>query len=200
MGNLASSMNRLSDDIVTTYNDRMAFMGSLKHNVDDTLKQFHNNRSRMSKDLNSSLSGFVRNLSDSTDKFLKDFRNTYGQMAKEQKDFLNENRNQRSNDVSKMMKMFQNEHQKMGKTLRNDLKSFSRELSSTVRSLRNEMSDDISGASKAWKNMESAMAIKRPGTEAKTIPKVEAEATKPILKKSKPKEQIIGARKKSKWK
>ena len=59
MGNLASSMNRLSDDIVTTYNERMAFMCSLKHNVDGTLKQFHNNRSRMSKDLNNSLSGFA---------------------------------------------------------------------------------------------------------------------------------------------
>ena len=198
MGNLANSMNCLVDDIMATRDNRMAFISDMKHDTGEMLHQFHNDHCKMSNDLNNSLSRFCKHLSDSTDKFLKDFRKTYVQMTKEQKDFLNENRNQRSNDVSKMMKMFQDEHQKMGETLRNDLNSFSRELSSTVGSMRKEMSDDISGASRAWKNMASAMAIKRTGTKAKTIPKVEV--TKPVVEKPKPKEQIIGTRKKSKWK
>ena len=132
MGNLANSMNCLVDDIMATRDNRIAFIGDMKHDTGEMLHQFHNDHYKVSKDLNNSLSRFCKHLSDSTDKFLEDFRKTYGQMAKEQKDFLNENRNQRSNDVSKMMKMFQNEHQRMGKTLRNDLKSFSRGLSSTV--------------------------------------------------------------------
>lgn len=208
LGNLANAMGILAGDIVSTYDDRMTFVGDLKQNTGELLNRFHVDHSKMSEDLNGSLSRFVKNLSDSTGSFLKDFRKSYEQMARDQRGFLNEDRNKISTDVSKMLKKFHSEHQKMGKGLRNDLKSFSRELneavgelSKKVKFMRKEMRDDIAGASQAWRKMSSAMAMKKTVVKPKARPRVETEAPKvketpPKPTFEKPKESIMGVSKK----
>ena len=134
-------------------------------------------------------------------------------MAKEQKEFLSKNRKQRLTDVDMMTRMFRKEHQKMGKELKNNLNNFTHNLHNfahdlhiTVEDMRKEMSDDISGASMAWKKMSSAMAAKGKGmysnTGLKSKPKVEAaveeESPNPFSKKQEPPIQRIKEKFKSK--
>lgn len=184
-------MNRLSGDIGTTRNERVDFVDSLRHNVNGMLTQFHNDHSMMSKglntkakDLNSSLSEFIRNLSDSTSRSLKDFHERHKQMAKEQNEFLGENRKQRQADIDRMISMFRKERQEMrkglqemAKELRGNLNNFAQDLKNTVADMRKELSEDYYGASMAWKKMSSAKSSRRKrmnsNVESKSGTKVE---------------------------
>lgn len=138
---IAIDMQKLCEDIATSYDLRVKAVGTLVHDVHRTLKNFTAERKKMADEQARRLANFVKDLTKNVDKLIKDFQKKHKEMSEEQaralKDFLAE----LSKNVGKMIKDFQKEHTATADDLRKSLDKYKNDIETYVKNKLKEFSE-----------------------------------------------------------
>jgi Sec-independent protein translocase protein TatA len=158
---IAQDMKSLGEDIVTSYDTRIAAVGNIIAETGDLLKRFNKEHKGMSVELK-------RDLAQGEDERLKAFKALLSDIQKRQKE--------REAEVGKMLKTFQKEHKEMADALEKmlaaseneRLKEFKpmlagirkriKEIGTEVANYLAEVKDDMTKAGEAWQKMAEQMA------------------------------------------
>ena len=202
---IAQDMKRLGEDIVTSYDTRIAAVGNIIVETGDLLKRFDKEHKGMSVELK-------RDLAQGEDERLKAFKALLSDIQKRQKE--------RETEVEKMLKTFQKEHKEMADALEKmlaaseneRLKEFKpmlagiqkriKEIGTEVANYLAEVKDDMTKAGEAWQKMAGQMERVRHGVaikieKGKPIGVAAGAEVKTAAEVAKPKKGKRGRRKKS---
>ncbi|MDD5496931.1 MAG: hypothetical protein PHP36_00660 [Atribacterota bacterium] len=150
---MAEEMKKITEDISTSYEERVDRISQLKKETEETLKS--------SQDL------------------LKTFQDSHQKMSWELRENLAKNKEDRSAEVHKllgeaqrMMDDFKTSHQKMSEKLNEDLVNYNQGIKSEVSSMltdfhkvQEEIKADLKEMSTSWRKLASSLQEKRSGAK-----------------------------------
>ena len=194
---IASQVKSLTEDIEAAYGTRVAAVSDIVTETRHTLGNFHREHQKMAGDLKRSLTANssgrvseVRQLRAQNSAQLKEMAknllsflssaNSWRKyevvkLMKEIRGFIREvekGNGDRADKVKNLLENFAKEHQETAVSLRRQLSSFRRHLSSVVADVRAVNSGDHRQARTHWQNLAKVMAAKRAG---KSIPSAKAD-------------------------
>lgn len=203
--NIANQVKSLTEDIEASYGGRIAAVSDIVKETRQTLGNFNQEHKKMAGDLNKSLAANssgrvseVRKLRAENTKQLKEMakdllnflasgkserKEEVGELLKEIRGFIRgmeKESIERADKVKDLLKSFAQEHQERAVSLRRELSSFQRHLSSVVEDIRAANSSDHRQARTHWQNLAKVMAAKRVG---KSIPALRAQLGVPAAVK-----------------
>ncbi len=203
--NIANQVKSLTEDIEASYGTRVAAVSDIVRETRQALGNFNREHEKMAGDLRRSLAANssgrvseVRKLRAENAEQLKEMakdllsflasgksqrKEEVGELLKEIRGFIRgveEESIERADKVKDLLKSFAQEHQEKTASLKRELSSFQRHLSSVVEDMRAANSSDHSQARTHWQNLAKVMAAKRAG---KSIPAPRAEMGVPTAVK-----------------
>lgn len=145
---LASDMEKMSEDIVSSYDMRVKAVGMLVNNVHKILKDFTVERKSMAaeqarnlRDFLNGLSRHVEDLRKKADAFLKEVRKNNKEMSEAQAEELKIFIADLNTNVSNMLKSYQKDRRTAGDALRANLKKSKKDLENYAKNKLKEFSD-----------------------------------------------------------
>jgi len=203
--NIANQVKSLTEDIEASYGERIAAVSDVVKETHHTLGSFHRAHQKMAGELKRTLvansSGRVsevRKLRAENTKQLKEMakdllsfltsanserKEGVVKLMKEIRGFIREvekGSEERADKVKDLLKNFAQEHQERTASLKRELSSFQRHLSSVVENARAANSSDHKQARTHWQNLTKVMVAKRAG---KSIPSLRAKMGVPTIVK-----------------
>lgn len=203
--NIANQVKSLTEDIEESFGTRMAAVSAIVKETHQTLGNFNREHQKMAGDLKRSLAANSSGRVSEVRKLRAENTEQLKEMAKDLLSFLASGKSGRKDEVSKLMneirgfirevekgsieradkvkdllKSFAQEHQERAVSLRRELSSFQKHLSSVVEDMRAANSSDHRQARTHWQNLAKVMAAKRAG---KSIPSPRAEMGVPTAVK-----------------
>lgn len=194
---IADQVKLLTEDIETAYGARIAAVSDIVKETRQTLGNFNREHQNMAGDLKRSLAANSSGRANEVHKLRAENTEQLKEMAKDLLSFLSSANSERKDEVVKLMNEirgfirevekgseertdkvkdllsnFSQEHQERAASLRGELSSFQRNLSSVVEDMRAVNSSDHRQARTHWQNLAKVMAAKRAG---KSIPSPRAE-------------------------
>jgi F0F1-type ATP synthase membrane subunit b/b' len=148
---IADSMKTITENIVSSYDERVRALGDLVADTHKTLEGFASNRKKMGKEQAETLSIFVNDLTKNVENMLKGFRNDHKQMSNEQAKGLADFVKNLTGDVSSMLNGFQKDRSEMSADLKKRLKKTVMEIESYTKNKLKEFSDDHADMSEELK-------------------------------------------------
>ncbi|PIP12109.1 MAG: hypothetical protein COT45_02105 [bacterium (Candidatus Stahlbacteria) CG08_land_8_20_14_0_20_40_26] len=206
---IAEDFERLTEDFVSSYDERMAVLNGIKKDTrallasaQDLLAQFEKARNKMGTELRKTLERDNTAMQDEVKRLMKGFASERDAMAKAQKDTLLKGVVELRDEVSTMLDGFTKARGEMARALRSglakDKKDRSNEVARLLDGFRREQKiliDELKKTNAAWNKLVSEMAKKR-GTPVKPVvkprppkPKVE-EKVVPEVEEVKPEETL----------
>ena len=202
---IANQVKSLTEDIEASYGTRMAAVSDIVKETRQTLGNFNREHQKMAGDLKRSLAANSSDRVSEVRKLRAENTEQLRRMAKDLLSFLSSANSERKGEISKLMneirgfirevekgseervdkvtdllKNFAQEHQERSASLKHELSSFQRHLSSVVEDMRTTNSSDHRQARTHWQNLSKIMAAKRAG---KSIPQPRAEMGVPTAVK-----------------
>jgi len=212
--NIANQVKSLTEDIEASYGTRIAAVSDIVKETRQTLRNFNREHQKMSGDLRRSLASNQSGRAREVRKMRTENVEQLKEMAKDLLSFLSSANSARKDEVVKLMNEirgfirevekgseertdrvkdlledFAEEHQERAASLKRELSSFQRHLSSVVEDMRAVNSSDHRQARTHWQNLAKVMAAKRAG---KSIPAPRAEMGVPTAVKEAAEEAFEG--------
>ena len=203
--NIANQVKSLTEDIEASYGTRMAAVSDIVKETRQTLGNFNREHEKMVGDLRRTLASNQSGRASEVRKMRAENVEQLKEMAKDLLSFLSSGKSERKEEVGELMKeirgfirgmeeesieradkvtdllkSFAQEHQERAASLKRELSSFQRHLSSVVEDMRADNSSDHRQARTHWQNLAKVMAAKRAG---KSVPSPRAEMGVPAAVK-----------------
>jgi len=185
---IAAGIKDITQDIVSSYDARVAEVGRLKKETEEMLDSFEASQGKMGARLRKDLAqdkaemeaevkamrtGFQSSHKEMSSALKKDLadhtRAVKDETAKMRKE-LTQGVAKRKSEVKGMLKDFHSSHKQMGAKLRRELADYDRGIESEVAGMRQETKADLRGARTTWQGLAHTMEAKRAGV--KVPPKV----------------------------
>ena len=215
---IATEMERLTEDIIASYDARVKAVRELAHDVQKTLKEFGSDRAVMSKEQAGTLKDFMGNLRENVAELRKGFQKEHKENAGELNGNLARGEADRMKDFNDMMKDIQEVVKDVKTYVAGKLEEFSDSRSVMSRELKKDLAkyymDDIEKETKIllngfagerktvssnWRHMVAALAEKRGAHQTdKAEPEIaETEEAKPKKMAVKPKKVAAKSKRKA---
>ena len=203
--NIANQVKSLTEDIEASYGTRIAAVSDIVKETRQTLGNFNREHEKMAGDLRRTLASNQSGRASEVRKMRAENVEQLKEMAKDLLSFLSSGKSERKEEVGELMKeirgfirgmeeesieradkvtdllkSFAQEHQERAASLKRELSSFQRHLSSVVEDMRADNSSDHRQARTHWQNLAKVMAAKRAG---KSVPSPRAEMGVPAAVK-----------------
>ena len=138
---IASDMEKITENIITSYDMRVKALGDLVADTHKTLKGFAEEREKMSEEQAKNLADFMDGLSKSVEDMLKGFQRKHKNMSDDQAKSLADFVKNLTKDVGSMLKGFQRDRGKMSKELKDKLAKEVKDIETYVANKLKEFSD-----------------------------------------------------------
>jgi hypothetical protein len=164
------TMKQTADNIVGSFDTRIAALGSLTSGVHKTMNDLASNRRKSSREQDAALSGFANAMTRGVTKMLREFHGNHSAMAAELSDSLKQFDTGIEKEVSGLLRGFTQAHDRMSRKLHGDLESYAsgigRDTARLLGGYRREQGETAAGVKAshaAWRGMTRTMAARRSG-------------------------------------
>jgi len=168
---IAAGIKDITQDIVSSYDARVAEVGRLKKETEEMLDSFKASQDKMGAQLRKDLAQDKAKMRAEVRTMRNNFQASHKKMGTKLKKELSQGVTGLRSDVKGMLKDFGSSHKHMGTQLRKELADYDRGISGEVSRMRQETRADLRGARITWQGLAHTMEAKRAGV--KVPPKVE---------------------------
>jgi hypothetical protein len=186
---IAAGIKDITQDIVSSYDARVAEVGRLKKETEEMLDSFEASQEKMGAQLRRDLAQDKAEMEAEVKAMRTGFQSSHKEMSSAlKKDLVGHTRAvkdeaakmrkkltqgvaKRKSEVKGMLKDFGSSHKQMGAQQRRELADYDRGIKSEVAGMRQETKTDLKRARTTWQGLAHTMEAKRAGV--KVPPKVE---------------------------